>query len=329
MRRRDFIKVVAGLATAWPLLARAQQGERVRHIGVLISLAADDKEGQARLAAFLQGLRELGWIDGRNVRVDIRWGAGDSERVRKYIAELVALTPDVILASGGSLVAPLLQATHTVPIVFTQTPDPIGAGFVENLARPGGNATGFMLFDYSMAGKWLEVLKQSAPGVTRVAVMRDPATPQGVGQFSAVHSLAPSLGIEVSPINAVEAGELERAISAFARTPNSGLIVTGSNFALIHRELIIKLANQYKLPAVYPLRLFAPAGGLICYGPEEIEPHKRAAGYVDRILKGEKPGDLPVQAPTKYELVINLRTAKALDLTIPQSLLARADEVIE
>jgi putative ABC transport system substrate-binding protein len=326
MRRREFIVLLGGVA-ACPIAARAQQG--VRHIGVLISLAADDKEGQARLAAFLQGLQELGWIDGRNVRVDTRWGAGDVERVRKYIAELVALTPDVILASGGSLVAPLLQATHTVPIVFTQTPDPIGAGFVENLGRPGGNATGFMLFDYSMAGKWLEVLKQIAPGVTRVAVMRDPATPQGVGQFSAVHSLAPSLGIDVSAINAVEASELKRGIAAVAQTPNSGLIVTGSNFALIHRELIIKLANQNKLPTIYPLRLFAPAGGLICYGPEEIEPHKRAAGYVDRILKGEKPGDLPVQAPTKYELVINLKTAKALGLDVPSSLLARADEVIE
>jgi putative tryptophan/tyrosine transport system substrate-binding protein len=327
MRRRDFILLAA--MVGWPLLARAQQRERVRQIAVLISLAPDDKEGQARLAAFLQGLQELGWIDGRNLRVDTRWGAGDPERVRKNIAEVVALAPDVILVSGGSLVAPLLQATHTVPIVFTQTPDPIGAGFVENLARPGGNATGFMLFDYSMGGKWLEVLKQVAPHLTRVAVMRDPATPQGVGQFSAVYSLAPSLGVDVSPINAVEAGELERAIEATARTPNSGFIVTGSNFALIHRELIIKLANQYKIPTIYPLRLFARGGGLICYGPEEIEPHRRAAGYIDRILNGEKPGDLPVQAPTKYQLVINLKTAKALDLTIPAALLARADEVIE
>src|SRR5215831_14163275 len=323
-RRRDFIKVIAGSASAWPLLARAQQGERVRHIGVLISLAADDKEGQARLAAFLQGLQELGWIDGRNVRVDTRWGGGDGERARKYIAELVALTPDVILASGGSLVVPLLQATRTVPIVFTQTPDPIGAGFVENLARPGGNATGFSLFDYSMGGKWLELLKQIAPGVTRVAVIRDPETPQGVGQFSAVHSLAPSLGLDVSPVNAREPSEIARTLKAIAQVPNSGLIVTGSNIALVHRDLIIKLANQYKLPTVYPLRLFAVAGGLICYGAEAIEPHKRAAGYVDRILKGEKPADLPVQAPTKYELVINLKTAKALGLTVPPSLLARA-----
>ena len=329
MRRRDFIKVIAGSASAWPLLAHAQQGERVRHIGVLISLAAEDKEGQARLAAFLQGLQELGWIDGRNVRVEIRWGSGDGERARKYVVELVALKPDVILASGGSLVAPLLQATRTVPIVFTQTPDPLGAGFVENLARPGGNATGFSLFDYSMGGKWLELLKQIAPGVTRVAVIRDPETPQGVGQFSAVHSLAPSLGLDVSPVNAREPSEIERTLKAIAQVPNSGLIVTGSNIALVHRDLIIKLANQYKLPTVYPLRLFAVAGGLICYGAEAIEPHKRAAGYVDRILKGEKPADLPVQAPTKYELVINLKTAKALGLTIPPSLLARADDVIE
>jgi ABC-type uncharacterized transport system substrate-binding protein len=287
VRRRDFIKVIAGSASVWPLLARAQQSERVRRVGVLMSLAADDKEGQACLAAFLQGLKELGWIDGRNVRVDTRWGAGDGERVRKYIAELIALTPDVILASGGSLVAPLLQATRTVPIVFRQTPDPVGAGFVENLAGPGGNATGFSLFDYSMGGKWLELLKQIAPGLTRVAVIRDPATPQGIGQFSAVHSLAPSLGLDVSPVNARELGEIERTIPVIAQTPNSGLIVTGSNVAIVHRELIIKLANQYKLPAVYPLRLFAAGGGLICYGPEPIEPHKRAAGYVDRILKAK------------------------------------------
>ena len=256
MRRRDFIKVIAGSASAWPLLARAQQRERIRHIGVLISLAAEDKEGQARLAAFLQGLQELGWIDGRNIRVETRWGGGDGERARKYVAELVALKPDVILASGGSLVAPLLQATRTVPIVFTQTPDPLGAGFVENLARPGGNATGFSLFDYSMGGKWLELLKQIAPGLTRVAVIRDPETPQGVGQFSAVHSLAPSLGLDVSPVNAREPSEIDRTLKVIAQTPNSGLIVTGSNIAVVHRDLIIKLANQYKLPTVYPLRLF-------------------------------------------------------------------------
>jgi len=329
MKRREFIKVLAGSAACWPLLARAQQNERVRRILVLMSLAADDKEGQARLSAFLQGLQELGWIDGRSVRIDTRWVAGDSEQVRKLTAELVALTPDVILASGGSLVAPLLQATRTVPIVFTQTPDPVGAGFVESLARPGGNATGFSIFDYSTGGKWLELLKQTAPGITRVAVIRDPATPQGIGQFSAVHSLAPSLRIEVVPLNAREPNEIERTIATIANIPNNGLIVTGSNFAIVHRKLIIKLANQYKLPAIYPLRLFAVEGGLICYGPEPIEPHKRAAGYVDRILKGEKPSDLPVQAPTKYELVINLKTAKTLGIVVSPALLAQANEVIE
>jgi putative tryptophan/tyrosine transport system substrate-binding protein len=329
MRRREFITLLGVTAATWPVAGRAQQPDRVRRIGVLMSLAADDKEGQARLTAFLRGLQELGWIDGRNMRVDTRWGAGDNERARKYIAELVALTPDVILASGGSLVAPLLQATRTVPIVFTQTPDPVGAGFVESLARPGGNATGFTNVDYGMGGKWLELLKQIAPSVTRVAVIRDPETPQGIGQFSAVNSLAPSLRLDVIPANARETGEIERIIPAVAQTPNSGLIVTGSNFAVVHRELIIKLANQYKLPAIYPLSLFAADGGLICYGAEAIEPHTRAASYVDRILKGEKPGDLPVQAPTKYELVINLKTAKALGLSVPASLLAQANEVIE
>jgi ABC-type uncharacterized transport system substrate-binding protein len=329
MRRREFITLLGGAAATWPVASRAQQPERVRRIGVLMSLAADDKEGQARLVAFLHGLQELGWIDGRNVRFDTRWGAGDGERARKYIAELVALKPDVILASGGSLVAPLLQATRTVPIVFTQTPDPVGAGFVESLARPGGNATGFSNVDYGMGGKWLELLKQIAPSVTRVAVVRDPETPQGIGQFSAVHSLAPSLRLDVIPINAREPGEIERLIPVIAQTPNSGLIVTGSNFAIVHRELIVKLANQYKLPAIYPLRLFADPGGLICYGAEAIEPHTRAASYVDRILKGEKAADLPVQTPTKYEMVINLKTAKALGLSVPPSLLAQANEVIE
>jgi len=330
MKRRKFIKILAGSVAYWPLLARAQQNERARRIVVIMSLAADDKEGQARLTAFLQGLQELGWIDGRNVRIDTRWAAGgDSERLRKLTAELVALTPDAILASGGSVVGPLLQATRTVPIVFTQTPDPVGAGFVESLARPGGNATGFSIFDYSTGGKWLELLKQIAPGITRVAVVRDPATPQGIGQFSAVHSLAPSLRIEVIPLNAREPSEIERTIATIANIPNNGLIVTGSNFAIVHRKLIIKLANQYKLPAIYPLRLFAVEGGLICYGPEPIEPHKRAAGYVDRILRGEKPSDLPVQAPTKYELVINLKTAKTLGIAVSAALLAQANEVIE
>ena len=328
MRRREFLNLVIGVA-AWPLAARAQQHERPRRIGVLMSLAADDKEGQARDDAFMQGLRELGWIDGRNVQIDIRWAAGGDRVRQQYAAELVALSPDVILASGGSVVGPLLQATRTVPIVFTQTPDPIGAGFVDSLARPGGNATGFSIFDYSIAGKWLELLKQIAPAVTRVAVIRDPATPQGIGQFSAVHAVAPSLGLDVSPINASEPSEVERAIKTFAHAPNSGLIVTGSNFAITHRELIIRLASEHKIPTVYPLRFFATAGGLISYGPDAIDPHRRAAEYIDRIFKGEKPADLPVQAPTKYELVINLKSAKAINLTISPSILARADVVIE
>jgi putative ABC transport system substrate-binding protein len=329
MKRREFITLLGGAAAAWPLSARAQQSDRMRRIGVLMSLAADDKEGQARLNAFVQSLQELGWTDGRNLRIDTRWGAGEGAQGRKYAAELVALAPDVILASGGSIVGPLLQATHTVPIVFTQTPDPVGAGFVDSLARPGGNATGFSIFDYSVGGKWLDLLKQIAPGVTRVAVIRDPATPQGIGQFSAIQSLAPSLRLEVSPINARNAGEMERDIAAIARLPNSGLIVTGSSVALIHRELIVTLASRYKLPTVYPLPFFATAGGLIAYGPDPIDPHRRAAAYVDRILKGEKPADLPVQAPTKYELVINLKTARALGLTVPSPLLATANEVIE
>jgi putative tryptophan/tyrosine transport system substrate-binding protein len=329
MKRREFISLLSGAAAAWPLAARAQQGERVRRIGVLMSLAADDKEAQARLAAFLQGLQELGWIDGRNVRIDIRWRDGDADRNRRHAAELLALAPDVILASGGSVVGTLLQATSSVPIVFTQTPDPVGAGFVESLARPGGNATGFSIFDYSIGGKWLELLKQIAPGMTRVAVIWDPATPQGIGQFSAIQSLAPLLSLEVTPVHARDASEIERTIAAVQRNPNSGLIVTGSNFALAHRELIVTLAARYKLPAVYPLGFFVTAGGLISYGPDGIDPHRRAAAYVDRILKGEKPADLPVQAPTKYELMINLKTAKALGLDVPDSILTRADEVIE
>jgi len=328
-KRREFIKFIAGSAIGWPLAALAQQSEPVRRIGVLMSTSADDKEGQARLNAFVQGLRELGWVDGRNARIDIRWAAGDVERIRKFIAELVALTPDVMLVSGGNLVRPILQATRTVPVVFTQTPDPVGAGFVDTLAHPGGNATGFTNFDYSISGKWLELLKQIAPGTTRAGVIRDPGIPQGIGQFSAVNAVAPSLGIDVSPINASDLREVERAVTALAKAPNGGLVVTGSTFAINHRDQIIKLASQHKLPAIYPFRFFVPAGGLIAYGPDSIDPHRRAAAYVDRILKGEKPGDLPVQAPTKYELVINLKTAKALGLSVPQSILSRADEVIE
>ncbi len=329
MKRREFITLLGGTAAAWSVAARAQQGERMRRIGVLMSLAADDREGQARLAAFVQSLRELGWTDGRNVRIDVRWAAGIANDARKYAAELVALAPDVILVSGGSDVGTVLQTTRIVPIVFTLTPDPVGAGFVDSLARPGGNATGFINYEYNISGKWLELLKEIAPRVTRAAVLRDPATPQGTGQFGAIQSVAPSLGLEVSPVNVRDAGEIERAVAAFARGSNGGLIVTGSGLAVVHRNLIITLAARYKLPAIYFERLFVTAGGLISYGPDQIDPHRRAAAYVDRILKGEKPTDLPVQAPTKYESAINLKTAKALGLTVPPTLLARADEVIE
>jgi putative ABC transport system substrate-binding protein len=301
----------------------------MRRIGVLMSLAEDDPEEQARYAAFVEGLQQLGWTDGRSVRIDPRWAAGDADRGRKYAAELVALAPDVILVSGGSVATALVQATRTVPIVFTQTPDPVGAGFVASLAHPGGNATGFANFEYGMGAKWLELLKVIAPRVTRAAVLRDAALPQGIGMFGAVQSMAPSLGVEVSPVNVRDTGEIEREVAAFARGSNGGLIVTGSGFAIIHRELIVTLAARYKLPAVYALRVFVTAGGLISYGADAIDPHRRAAAYVDRILKGEKPADLPVQTPTKFELAINLKTAKALGLTVPPSLLATVNEVIE
>jgi ABC-type uncharacterized transport system substrate-binding protein len=328
MRRREFITLLGGAVIAWPLAARAQQ-ERIRRIGVLHSLASDDPEGQARLTAFVQGLQELGWTDGRNVRIDYRWAAGDAERARRYAAELVALAPDVILAHGGSILPSLLQATRTVPIVFTQTPDPVGAGFVNSLARPGGNVTGFTVFEYGMSGKWLELLKEIAPRVTRAAVIRDAAIASGTGQWGALQSVAPSFGVELSPVNMSDAGEIERAVAAFARSPNGGMILAASTLAVIHRELIITLAARYRLPAVYSSRYFVTGGGLISYGPDSIDPQRRAAGYVDRILKGEKPADLPVQAPTKYELAINLKTAKTLGLDVPTSLIARANEVIE
>jgi putative ABC transport system substrate-binding protein len=327
--RRKFLATLGGAAAAWPLAARAQQGERVRRIGVLHALAADDPEGQARLTAFVQGLQELGWTDGRNVRIDYRWAGGDAERSRRYAAELVALAPDVILAAGAAVVPSLLQATRTVPIVFTQTPDPVGAGFVISLARPGGNVTGFTIFEYGISAKWLELLKEIAPRVTRAAVIRDAAIASGTGQWGALQSVAPSFGVELSPVNMLDAGEIERAIAAFARSPNGGVILTGSALAMIHRDLIITLAARHKLPAVYYDRHFVTGGGLTSYGPNSIDPHRRAAGYVDRILKGEKPADLPVQAPTKYELAINLKAAKALGLDVPATLLARADEVIE
>src|SRR5262245_6217102 len=328
LKRRDFITVLGGSA-AWPLAARAQQGERLRRVGMLHTPAVDDPDGQARNAAFLQGLQQLGWIDGRNVRIDTRWSAGDADRIRSYVAEIVAFLPDVVVASGSATVGPLLQATRTVPIVFVNVPDPVGAGYVESLARPGSNATGFILFEYGISGKWLELLKQIAPGVTRVAVIRDPAITAGIGQFGAIQSVAPSLGLEVNPVNVRDTGEIERAVAAFARTPNGGVIVTGSALAVVRRHLIITLAARHKLPAVYFRREFVTDGGLISYGPDVIDQYRLAAGYVDRILKGEKPADLPVQQPTKYELVINLKTAKALGLTVPDTLLARADEVIE
>jgi putative tryptophan/tyrosine transport system substrate-binding protein len=329
MKRREFITLLGGGAAAWPLVAHGQQGPRMRRIGVLMAQAADDPDGQHRVAAFLQGLRELGWIEGGNVRLDYRWGGGDIGRIRKDAAELVALTPDVILASGGQVMGPLHEATRTVPIVFTQTPDPVGAGFVASLARPGGNATGFTNFEYSVSGKWLEVLREVVPGIARAAVLRDATNPAGTGQWGAIQAVASPLGVEISPIDVRERGEIERGVTAFAARPNSGLIVSSSGFAILHRELIIALAARHRLPAVYPFRFYAIGGGLISYGPDPIDPHRRAASYVDRILKGEKPADLPVQAPTKFELAINLKTARALGLTVPPILLARADEVIE
>jgi putative ABC transport system substrate-binding protein len=326
MRRREFITLLGG-AAAWPLAVSAQQREKMSRIGVLMNLAADDSEGQARVAAFLQGLQEAGWAVGRNVRIDLRWGAGDADRFRKQAAELVALAPDVVLASSLPVAQPLLQATHTVPIVFVQVVDPVGAGLVASLARPGGNATGFTIFEFGIAGKWVELLKEIAPGVTRAAVLRDAASTSSIGQLGAIQSVAPSFGMELTPVGVSDADEIERAVSAFARASNGGLIVTPVTLSIVHRDLIITLAARHKLPAVYGLRPFVTSGGLICYGPDTIDPFRRAASYVDRILKGEKPADLPVQAPTKYELVINLKTAKALGLTIPPTLLARADVI--
>jgi putative tryptophan/tyrosine transport system substrate-binding protein len=326
--RRQFVSALGGGMIAWPLAARAQQGERMRRIGALLPVAADDPDPQAFYAAFVQRLQQLGWIDGRNVRIDTRWGAGNAADSRKYATELVALAPDVILAVGVS-VEPLLEATRTVPIVFTIVPDPVGSGFVDSLSRPGGNATGFLMFEYSLCGKWPELLKEIAPGVTRAAVLRDAAVAAGIGQFAVIQSVALSVGVEVSPVNVRDAAEIERAVAAFARSGNGGLILTASALSVVHRDLIIALAARHELPAVYHQRLFVAAGGLISYGPNFLDQFRQAAGYVDRILKGEKPADLPVQAPTKYELVINLKTAKALGLTVPQLILARADEVIE
>jgi putative tryptophan/tyrosine transport system substrate-binding protein len=328
VRRREFITLLGG-AMAWPLAARAQQGERVRRIGVLMYLPADDPEGQARIAAFLQALQQLGWSDGRNLQIDTRWATASD--IRKHASELVALAPDVLVAgTGTAAVAPLLDETRTVPIVFVTVIDPVGAGFVTSLAQPGGNATGFTIYEYGMSGKWLELLREIAPRVTRAAILRDPAVASGIGQFGAIQAVAPSLGVELTPVDVRHAGEIERAITTFARGPNGGLIVTGTALAFVHQDLIISLANRHRLPAVFWNRRFVPNGGLISYGPDTIDPFRRAAGYVDRILKGEKPANLPVQHPTKFELVINLRTAKVVrSLEVPATLLARADEVIE
>ncbi|MGB8084147.1 MAG: ABC transporter substrate-binding protein [Pseudolabrys sp.] len=329
MRRREFITLLGGTVAPWPLAAWAQQGEQMRRIGVLLGATADDMEFQAWVGAFRQALQELGWIDGRNVRIDTHWATFNVAGIRKHAEELAALAPDVILAPGASTVGPLLQATRTVPIVFPVVGDPVAAGHVDSLARPGGNATGFMLFEYSISGKWLELLKQIAPDVTRVAVLGDTSTPTGPAQFGVIQAVAPSLRVEVTSLNKRDAGEIERTVTAFARSPNGGLIVTAGGRALLNRDLIIKQAALHKLPAIYFDRSFVAAGGLISYGPDRIDMWRKAAGYVDRILKGEKPADMPVQAPTKYQLVINLKTAKALGLDVPMHLQQTADEVIE
>jgi putative tryptophan/tyrosine transport system substrate-binding protein len=327
VRRREFITLVGGAAAVWPLAARAQQ--TIRRVGMLLPAAADDTEFQTRVGAFLEGLQQSGWTIGKNVQIDSRWATTNAVEIRRHAAELAALAPDVILTSSSPALAALQQATRTAPIVFVNVIDPVGSGFVDSLARPGGNTTGFLLFEYSLSGKWLELLKQIAPNVTRAAVFRDSGNPSGNAQFGAIQAVAPSLGIEVSPINMRDASEIERAVAAFPRSANGGLIITGSAAATLHRDLIIELAARSRVPAVYYARYFVVAGGLISYGPDFADQFRRAAGYVDRILKGERPADLPVQAPTKYGLVVNLKTAKTLGLEIPSSVLARADEVIE
>jgi putative ABC transport system substrate-binding protein len=327
LKRRTFITLLGGAAAGWPLAAGAQQSDGMRRIGVLMNLAADDPEALGRITAFVQGLQQLGWTDGRNVRIIARWAAANADNFRKYAAELVALAPDAILATSTQAVLALQQATHTVPIVFVQVIDPVGAGMVASLARPGGNTTGFTVFEYGMSGKWVELLKEVGPGVRRVAVLRDLAI--GVAQLAAIQAVAPSLGMELSVIGVRDVDEIESGITAFARSPNGGLIVTASTSAVVHRDLVSALAARHRLPAVYPFRYFVMAGGLISYGPDSIDPYRLATGYIHRILKGEKPANLPVQTPTKYELVINLKTAKTLGLTLPNTLLARADEVIE
>ena len=328
MRRREFITLLGGATASWPFAGRAQQGDRVRRIGVLMNIAADDPEAPVRVAAFAQGLQELGWTIGRNLRIEYRWTAGEADRIRRYAAEISAFSPDVMIAYGGAHAAALQQAARTVPIVFLSVNDPVGAGLVDSLARPGGNATGFTSIEYGTSGKWLELLKQIAPGVTRAAVLR-PANIGGVGQLGAIQAVAPSFAVELKPLDVRTSGEIEHAVTAFAQGSNGGLIVVASALATVHRALIIELAARHRLPAVYAFRFFVTAGGLISYGPDIADQYRRTASYVDRILKGEKPADLPVQSPTKYELVINLKTAKALGLEVPASLLARADEVIE
>jgi putative tryptophan/tyrosine transport system substrate-binding protein len=328
MRRRDFIGVVVGLA-AWPIAARAQKREEIRRIGVLMNRAADDPQGQARLLAFGHALQQLGWSDGYNMRIETRWGEDDVERERKYAAELVALAPDVILASGSLSVAALQRVTRTLPIVFAAVSDPVGTGFVDTLSRPGGNTTGFMLFEYSLSGKWLELLKQVAPRVTQAGILRVPNLPSAAAEFASLQAVARYIGVEITPLNIRDPGQIERAVAAFARSANNGLILPPSASGSVHRNLIITLAARYKLPAVYTYRFAVTEGGLISYGPDAVDQFRRAAGYVDRILRGEKPGDLPVEVPTKYELVINLKTAEALGLEVPTTLLARADEVID
>jgi putative ABC transport system substrate-binding protein len=327
MSRRDFISLVGSVAVAWPLAARAQ--DRVRRIGVLVPATADDLAYQARIGAFLQALGQLGWNIGHNVRIETRWGTSNMSAIRGHAAELAEIAPDVILAHGGMPVGLLLQATRTVPIVFPVLGDPVAAGYVDSLARPGGNATGFAQFEYSLSSKWLELLKEIAPGVTRAGVLRDPGLGSGTSQFAVIQAAAPSLRVEVSPINMRDAGEIEQSLENFARATNGGLIVTAGAVAERHGDLIVRLAAKYKLPAVYYERFFVATGGLVSYGPDYVDMYRRAAGYVDRILKGEKPAELPVQAPTRYAMAINLKTAKALGLTVPQTLLARADEVIE
>jgi putative ABC transport system substrate-binding protein len=328
MRRREFITVIGGVA-AWPLTALAQQPAQMKRVGIVLPFAAPNTDGQARITAFQQTLAGFGWTEGATMRTEIRWFGSNADGIRKNALELIALAPDVILADGSPSVAALLQATRAVPIVFTLVVDPVGSGYVKSLARPGGNVTGFMQFEYSLSAKWLELLKELAPGVTRAAVLRDAASPGGIGQFAVIQAAASSLGVDVSPVNVREASEIENSVAEFAGSSNGGLIVTGSAFSVVHRELIIALAARRKLPVVYWERFFVAPGGLISYGPDQIDHFRGAAGYVDRILKGEKPADLPVQAPTKYELVINLKTAKALGLEVPPTLLARADEVIE